>query len=53
MHISKLLNSDKKTVSFEFFPPKSEKGEISLQKTIAALAELRPDFTSVTYGAGG
>jgi len=41
-------------VSFEFFPTKTEEGERTLlEKTIPALRQLRPDFCSVTYGAGG
>ena len=41
-------------LSFEFFPTRSEEGERALlDKTIPALRELRPDFCSVTYGAGG
>ena len=41
------------SVSFEFFPPKTEKMEEALHETAAKLAPLRPDFVSVTYGAGG
>lgn len=41
------------SVSFEFFPPKSEEAEASLWRAIHALAPLKPDFVSVTYGAGG
>ncbi|GGB35896.1 methylenetetrahydrofolate reductase [Roseibium aquae] len=41
------------TASFEFFPPKSEKMAESLWATVERLAPLRPDFVSVTYGAGG
>lgn len=41
------------TVSFEFFPPKSEKGAESLWQTIEKLEPLDPVFVSVTYGAGG
>ena len=41
------------TVSFEFFPPKSEKMAETLWASITQLAPLRPDFVSVTYGAGG
>jgi methylenetetrahydrofolate reductase (NADPH) len=41
-------------ISFEFFTPKTEEGEGTLlEKTIPALAELKPDYCSVTYGAGG
>ena len=40
-------------VSFEFFPPKSEKMEATLWQTFETLAPLGPRFVSVTYGAGG
>lgn len=40
-------------VSFEFFPPKSEKMEETLWASIERLAPLSPRFVSVTYGAGG
>jgi methylenetetrahydrofolate reductase (NADPH) len=40
-------------VSFEFFPPKSEKMAEVLWDSIKTLAPLRPRFVSVTYGAGG
>ncbi len=40
-------------VSFEFFPPKSEKMEAQLWESIETLAPLAPRFVSVTYGAGG
>ena len=41
-------------ISFEFFPPKTEEGDRNLfEKTIPALAQAKPDFCSVTYGAGG
>ena len=39
--------------SFEFFPPKTEKGIDNLTKVRKTLAELNPAFFSVTYGAGG
>ncbi len=40
-------------VSFEFFPPKTEKMEQTLWESIQTLAPLSPRFVSVTYGAGG
>lgn len=41
-------------ISMEFFPPKTEKGEINFfEKTVPTLAKLNPDYCSVTYGAGG
>jgi len=40
-------------VSFEFFPPKSDKMAETLWASIEALAPLNPHFVSVTYGAGG
>ena len=40
-------------VSFEFFPPKTDEMERTLWESIERLAPLRPDFVSVTYGAGG
>jgi methylenetetrahydrofolate reductase (NADPH) len=39
--------------SFEFFPPKTEKGLANLRETRNKLNELNPEFYSVTYGAGG
>ncbi len=40
-------------VSFEFFPPKTEKLEEGLWEAVLKLAPLKPHFVSVTYGAGG
>jgi len=41
------------TLSFEFFPPRTEALETQLWACIERLAPLRPQFVSVTYGAGG
>jgi methylenetetrahydrofolate reductase (NADPH) len=44
----------KPVISLEFFPPKTEEGDKALlEKHIPALSQTRPDFCSVTYGAGG
>ena len=40
-------------ISFEFFPPKTEKMEEQLWESVVTLAPLAPRFVSVTYGAGG
>jgi methylenetetrahydrofolate reductase (NADPH) len=44
---------DKIRVSFEFFPPKSDEMEARLWDTVTRLEPLKPQFVSVTYGAGG
>lgn len=53
MHIQDIFRDHKTTFSFEFFPPKTEKGSEALFANIARLQELQPSFVSVTYGAGG
>ncbi len=50
---SRLLGMGEIDVSFEFFPPKTEKMEEALWAAIKRLAPLCPEFVSVTYGAGG
>lgn len=50
---SRLLGAGEIDVSFEFFPPKTEKMERTLWQSIRRLEPLRPEFVSVTYGAGG
>jgi methylenetetrahydrofolate reductase (NADPH) len=53
MLIRDLFGQNKRTLSFEVFPPVREGNLESLFKTVAELKELKPDFISVTYGAGG
>ena len=51
--ISDILKEKERTYSFEFFPPKTEKGRKKLPETAKVFAELGADWFSVTYGAGG
>jgi methylenetetrahydrofolate reductase (NADPH) len=53
MKIKNLFSQKRFILSFEVFPPKREGNLESLYVTIAELGELKPDFISVTYGAGG
>ena len=54
MRVTELWSSRRKpTISFELFPPRSPKGAEKLENTIDELAGLKPDFVSVTFGAGG
>ena len=48
-----MLASGSPLFSFEFFPAKTDEGERQLWTAIRQLEPLRPDFVSVTYGAGG
>src|ERR1051325_11235464 len=53
MHIRDIFSSRKTTFSFEFFPPKTDVAADQLFDHIRQLETLKPDFVSVTYGAGG
>jgi methylenetetrahydrofolate reductase (NADPH) len=53
MRIDQILGLGKPTISFEFFPPKSEAGFTQLYQTVEDLRPLKPSYVSVTYGAGG
>ncbi len=53
MHIHDILNRDATTLSYEFFPPRTDAGWESLFESIRAFEPLEPSFVSVTYGAGG
>ena len=52
--ISRMIEDRKKPLlSFEFFPPKDDDSLAVLEQTACSLRKLRPDFITVTYGAGG
>jgi methylenetetrahydrofolate reductase (NADPH) len=54
LRISELYARPAPTISFEFFPPKTDEAEAALfRETVPALQRLGPSFISVTYGAGG
>ncbi|WP_297232698.1 methylenetetrahydrofolate reductase [NAD(P)H] [uncultured Flavonifractor sp.] len=53
MKIIDILNQGRPTLSFEVFPPKTSDTYDSVAKATQDIAALRPDFMSVTYGAGG
>lgn len=53
MKIADLYRSGERVFSFEFFPPKSDKGEELLFQEIRELKKLRPSFVTCTYGAMG
>ena len=53
MHLRDVFAKNRRTFSFEFFPPKSREAAAELFQSIAALVPLKPTFVSVTYGAGG
>ncbi len=47
------MTTENPSISFEFFPPKTPKGEEKLKHVRQQLGQLKPDYFSVTYGAGG
>jgi len=51
--IADILKEKQRTYSFEFFPPKTDKGRAKLMEAAGIFAKLEPDWFSVTYGAGG
>ena len=53
MKITDIFIKQKKTYSFEFFPPKNYSSTLELGINIGQLIKLSPSFVSVTYGAGG
>lgn len=53
MKIRDILAQGRPTLSFEVFPPKTEDAYDTVERAAAQIAKLKPDFMSVTYGAGG
>ena len=53
MKLSEFYNGDRTVLSFEVFPPKKTGSVETVYNTIAELQSLKPDYISVTYGAGG
>lgn len=54
MHIQDIFAANgSSTLSFEFFPPRTPEAEQDLDQSLRLLSHWKPDFVSVTYGAGG
>lgn len=53
MKLKELFSLSKPTLSFEVFPPKARDSFDKVKGAIGEIADLKPDFMSVTYGAGG
>ena len=53
MKIIDILNAKRATLSFEVFPPKTSDKYETVRAAVDGIAALKPDFMSVTYGAGG
>ena len=52
-HVGYLVNNDKTSISFEFYPPKTQEASERLYRSLKHFIPLKPSFVSVTYGAGG
>ena len=53
MKISEIHKNKKQVLSFEIFPPKKDTSLSNIEPTLEILCDLKPDFISVTFGAGG
>lgn len=53
MRVTSLYKSKKPVISMEFFPPRNEKAAEKFGTIIDSLSELKPDYMSITFGAGG
>jgi methylenetetrahydrofolate reductase (NADPH) len=53
MGLGNFFSGDRRGLSFELFPPKTDEGVTTLMNTVGELMEFKPDFFTCTYGAGG
>ena len=53
MKVADIIKSEKPSLSFEVFPPKTDAVFESIRQATEDVAALKPDYMSVTYGAGG
>src|ERR687897_171083 len=53
MRVAEILKQRRPAFSFEFFPPKTDEGQRTLEGSLEILKDDSPDYVSVTYGAGG
>jgi methylenetetrahydrofolate reductase (NADPH) len=53
MRVAEILSQPRPVFSFEFFPPKTDEGQRTLEGTLEVLRDDAPDYVSMTYGAGG
>ena len=53
MKLTQLFNRERPMLSFEVFPPKNNEAYENVKDSIQKIAQLNPDYMSVTYGAGG
>jgi len=53
MRVIRLYENKKPVISMEFFPPRNAEAEQTFSRTLDELAELKPDYMSITFGAGG
>lgn len=53
MKIRDIINQDRPTLSFEVFPPKKDTDFADVEAAACSIAAYKPDYMSVTYGAGG
>jgi methylenetetrahydrofolate reductase (NADPH) len=53
MHVTNLYKTMKNVISMEFFPPRNETAEKDFGAMVDDLAKVKPDYMTVTFGAGG